>query len=440
MRVFGLSLLIILIHAPLADIAQAVDKNGLISLQSCIEIAIERNLGLIQASLRKKAATSQAKVAFKDMLPKLSTQYSYIGMRDAQTITIFDQSARISSHDSYAWDLALIQPIFQGGVLWNRYKVAKLNVDFSEKQVEQVKNDLIRQVKKAYYNKLKTNKLREEAQAAAKRLESHLKDAQGFYQVGLIAKNDVLQSKVELAQAKQDLIAATHEVELARARLNLLLRQDLGTELHLDENLLQFTPYEEDLNKLQAKADTLRPEIQAGLLSVDKFRNELKVVESGYWPKVDLTVAYEKRGNTPDMSNNPYGDCDNARLMVTASWELWAWGQTRDQVTAASYNVLNAEAALQDVRDSVAFEVNEAWLRLKEAEAYIKVVLASLDHARENFRLNTDRYKEQIATSTDVLDAQALLTEAKTRYFRAIAVHLTAKARLEYAVGHNNLF
>ncbi len=405
-----------------------------LSLSKCVEIALAKNLKLIEAELKKKATGLQANASLKDMLPRLSTSYSYLGSRDASTITIYDNPVRISSHDNYDWQIILTQPIFQGGRLLNSYKIASINYDISKMQLAKVKNDLVLQVKEAYYSILQAQKITEENQAAVKRLKAHLMDAEGFYEVGLIAKNDLLQSQLELAQARQNLISARHDLELAKAGLNRLLRQNLDTPVVL-AGKLEETDTLPDLHQIEIKALSLRPEIRAGKLAVAEAEKRLKVAKSGYWPQVDLTATYEKRGITPDVSDYPFGDHDMAQILLNVTWELWAWGQTRDQVQAADYLLQSSLRALDEVKDSVALEVKTAWLKFKEAKANIDVAKAALAHAQENFRLNTQRYKEQLATSTDVLDAQALLTRARTNYYNAMAQELIAKARLNHAAG-----
>ncbi len=408
-----------------------------LDLEKCIEIALEKNLALLQAGLGVNSTQALARATLKEMLPTVSTQYSYTGRRDANSITIFGRSTRISSHDNYSWNVILAQPIFKGGALWNRFKVAKLDVNLTEKELERVESDIIRLVKETYYTLLKAEKIEEEMAASVKRLESHLRVAKGFYDVGLIAKNELLQSEVELAEARQNLISARHNVAISKAKLNKILRRNLEEDVRLAGKLI-YEPYKADLATLQEKAQRMRPEIQAGLLAVKKSRRELETVRANFFPQIDLVANYEKRGITPDVSDNPFGDHDMAQLSLQASWELWAWGKTRDRVKAAATDVARARLALQEVRDNVAIEVKEAWLRLIEAREVIKVAKRGVDQAEENFRLNTERYREHLATSTDVLDAEALLTKARTRYFNAIADHLIAKARLMYAVGEKN--
>ncbi len=418
---------------PAAGLASSQEPPAL-TLEECIKEALSANLKLVQARMEKRARGLEARAYFKDLLPKLSTRYSYTGRRDADTVTIFGRTVNLSSHDAYDWSLVLTQPVFQGGALWNRYRAARIDYDMSEEQLRQVTNDMVRRVKRAYYSVLQAAEIEKERAAAVRRLEAHLEDARGFYEVGLITKNDLLQSEVELAQARQDLVSAAHRNELAKARLNLLLRRDLERPVRLDGKLEEPPPLS-DFAGLREKAMRSRPEIQAGTLAIKKAQRELEIAKASFLPRVDLTATYEKRGITPDVSDNPYGDNDMASVVMSATWELWAWGQTRARVAAAASRLAAARAALNEVKDSVALEVKEALLRFREARRNVSVARSALEQAEENFRLNTQRYREQVATSTDVLDAQALLTKARTNYYNALAQEIMAKADLDYATG-----
>ncbi|MCD6298013.1 MAG: TolC family protein, partial [Deltaproteobacteria bacterium] len=59
----------------------------------------------------------------------------------------------------------------------------------------------------------------------------------------------------------------------------------------------------------------------------------------------------------------------------------------------------------------------------------------AVEQAEENLRVSEERYKAQVTTSTEVLDAQTLLTEGRMNYYRALYDHNLAKARLRRAIG-----
>jgi outer membrane protein TolC len=97
--------------------------------------------------------------------------------------------------------------------------------------------------------------------------------------------------------------------------------------------------------------------------------------------------------------------------------------------------VTQAEKAKEQLIDTITFEVKQAYLNLLQAETNIGTAEKSIEQAEENLRMNEERYKYQVATQTDVLDAVVLLAQAQVNYYGALSDFNVAKARLERAMG-----
>ena len=99
--------------------------------------------------------------------------------------------------------------------------------------------------------------------------------------------------------------------------------------------------------------------------------------------------------------------------MAVANWNFWEWGKTKNRVDAGISRENQAADILTNIRDQITLEVKNAFLLLHEAEKQVQVAKKAIEQAEENFRINTERYREQVGTSTDVIDAQTLLTKAR---------------------------
>jgi outer membrane protein TolC len=73
------------------------------------------------------------------------------------------------------------------------------------------------------------------------------------------------------------------------------------------------------------------------------------------------------------------------------------------------------------------------------AEKNVGVSEKSIEQAEENLRMNEERYKYQVATATDVLDAVVLLAQARVNYVSALTDFNIAKAALDRAMGRMSL-
>ena len=91
--------------------------------------------------------------------------------------------------------------------------------------------------------------------------------------------------------------------------------------------------------------------------------------------------------------------------------------------------------AAKELNDQITLEIKNAYLILQETESQIVVWQKVIEQAEENFRISEERYKERVATSTEVLDAQTLLTRAKSEYANALGDYNINYARLQRAMG-----
>jgi len=94
-----------------------------------------------------------------------------------------------------------------------------------------------------------------------------------------------------------------------------------------------------------------------------------------------------------------------------------------------------AADGLSYLRDQIVLEVKNAFLLVQEANRQVRVSQAAITQAEENFRINKERYQEQVGTATEVLDAQTLLTKARADHFNALGDVSIHRARLERAMG-----
>lgn len=410
------------------------EQEAPLTVQECVDLALQRNPVLKSAREEINANKQIERAAFKDFLPKFEATYNYTYNKNVPTIVFGGTEIPIGAQDQYDAFIGIRQPIFAGGSIYYNYQLAKLGVDTSKIDYSRRKMDLILDVKITYYNILRTEQNRREAEESVNRLTAHLNDAKDFFAVGLIAKNDVLQSEVQLAQARQDLVRAEQAQRLAVSRMNVILERELDDPLKLAEGL-EYRPFPLPFEKGLAMAYEQRPEIIAGKVAVERSEKTISLAESAYFPNISITARYKRSADDSDLNNNPYGIVENVTALTSLTWTFFEWGKTRNLVAESKSRLNQARYALIQVTDSVRLEVKQTFLDLEEAEKNIGFARIAIEQAEENYRLNQERYKVQVATSTDVLDAQGLLTRARTNYYNALAQYDMARARVERVIG-----
>jgi len=417
-----------------------------LTLEKSIEIAVENSLSVLSADQEIKAREFEERAAQADFYPKLSTSYTYTRIDsstvdDAKATTyVYTPTGFVPreispiSPDNYAWDITAAQPLFTGWRLTLARDLASLGVDIAQIQRETTVQELVLEVKKAYFGILKAEKLRTVAEQSVEQLKAQLEVSKAFFEEGIIAKNDLLQTEVQMAQARQDLIRATNGVALAKSLFNTLLRRGVNQEVEI-QDILDYTPVRLSLDEAFEKAKLDRPEIQEVSLAVVSAEKNVKLSKSGYYPSVTLIGNYGRETDDWLLEASSGEDPDVWTITLQGEWTFWEWGKTKHEVAAARARLNKAGHLLNEVQDNIRLEVKDAYLSLREAEKNIQVAETAVVQAEENFRMNEERYKQQVATATDVFVAETLLTQARTNYFNALSDHNIAWARLERAMG-----
>lgn len=418
--------------------------SEVLTLEESIKIALENSLSVYSAKEEIKAKEFEELSAKADFFPKLSTSYTYTHL-DNDTVnnakyTTYPYPSfsprEVSPLDtnSYQFNITATQPLFTGWRLTISREIASLGVDTAKIQKETAIQDLVLNVKAAYFGILKAEKLEKVAKQEVEQLEANLGVSQAFYDEGIIAKNDLLQTEVQMAQARQNLIKATNGVEIAKSLFNKLLRRGLNQGVNI-KDILDYYPIKLLLDQCMEKAKQNRPEIKEVSLNVMAVEKAVDLNKSSYYPYVTLIGNYQRETNDILLDSAPGEDPDNWTIQLKGEWTFWEWRKKRHDVAAARARLAKANYILKEIKDNIQLEVKEAYLSLREAEKNIQVAKKAVVQAEENFRMNEERYKQQVATSTDVLDALTLLTQARTNYFNALSEHNIAWARLERAMG-----
>jgi len=411
---------------PAFSVAQ--EPAEILTLKQTIESAIKANLGLQVSREEIKATEATKKAQLTNFFPTLSATYQY---------TRYDEENVVYGipEDRYSFVTSFTQPIFAGFSLLRQYNIAGLGLDAAKIEERLVRQDIILEAKNTYFELLRTQKLLNIAKETVTQINSQKEVAENYYQVGMTPLNDLLQAQVELANAKQELIVAKNNMENAESDFNTLLRRPIDTPVAI-EDILDYSPFEKDLDYCRAEAEKNRLEITIADLNVEIGEKELKLARKDYYPSINLQGEYFQTGTEPDVDGGVgISDPEGWRIMAVASWNFWEWGRTSYGVDEKISRFSQAKLRKKEILDNIQIEVKKAYLRTQEAEKAIITVEKAIEQAQENFRINEERFKEQMATSTDVLDAQTLLSRTKTNYYNALYAFQLAKAGLYRAMG-----
>ena len=373
--------------------------------------------------------------AFGGSLPNFPTSSGYTRLNEDPGMTVTGLgSFTTGTRDNYTWATEVRQPLFAGGGIVANWRAGRLGAEIARSDEQAAVNDLVLDVKTAYFNVLKAQRLAEAARQAVELLQAHRNMAKDFFDVGMVPKNDVLRAEVELANGTYNLTKVENALEMTRANFNTVLRRDVNEPVVL-EDISELRPFDGSLADLRKQALEGRPEIKSYAMKTEQADRYVDAARSEFFPAISAVGHYERFGDTPGVSGSPYQDAESWYVGGMLSWNFWEWGRTKYRVDSVKSRRNQVQNALEGMKDQVTLEVKNAWLQLDEARKQVGVTKKAIEQAEENFRMSQERYREQVGTATEVLDAQTLLTRSRSDHAGALADYHIGLARLERAMG-----
>ncbi|MDR1308530.1 MAG: TolC family protein, partial [Deltaproteobacteria bacterium] len=339
----------------------------------------------------------------------------------------FDPMA--GTHDRYGWTTQISQPVFTGGRNLATYLLGQLGLSAADIKRAQAKEDLLLAVKQAFYGILASEKALAVAKTSVVNLSSHLNVARNFFDVGMVPQNQVLEAEVELAKAQQEETNRQRDLTVNKARLNILLRRQVDFPVRLKDELghPRFPLGMEDCLQVGLRDN---PEVQLGRVQVESGAKQIDVARSSLYPTVNVNYNANASGASARV-----GDSGNWNMTATASFNVWEWGNSKANVEISKVRLNQAINTLTGLEDNTRLEVTTNFQNLISADRNISVAQKAVEAAAEDLRMVTERYQEQVATNTEVLDAQTRYSSAQYEYYSALYNYNLSWASLERTMG-----
>lgn len=417
-------------------------QNQKLTLQESIELGLQnsKNLKISQSKLN----SSDAKVSEVNsmFLPQLKFMANYTRLSDNvppfEVTTPFSPlPIRISDPvlDNYNLRLSFQQPLFTGFKLLSSKKAAEYNFNAAESEYSKEMNEAAMNIHIAFWNYYRALEIRVLLGKSLTQIENHLKDTKNFLENGLVTQNDYLKLLVQYSNTKLQLIEAENNLDIARAIFNKTLGLPLesNTEITVDE--LKAHSVEYDLEDFIKEAKVNRDEIESLAFRLKAAEENITAAKSGWFPNIYLTGNYYY--SNPNIRFQPLTEQWNETWDVglTLSWDIWDWGLTSSKTTQAYELSVQTQTSLEKMNDNIEVEVYQSHLNLIKSKEKVDVSRLSLEQASENYRITSEKYNQQLATSTDLIDAEVSELQAATNLTSSLIEYKLAKVKLEKAVG-----
>lgn len=404
---------------------QEVGSKVSLNLPRTVELALTNNRSVRQSEWQYEAAKAQVGVAAAAKNPTVS--YSYSGGRGSSTNSLTGNSV-VGESASNTFSLAV--PIYTGGKVEAAIDSARYSREGYNAALEVARQSAKLTAATNYYSLIMARNKVDIAEQSVKDYDGHLTNVNQQYNVGIVAKSDVLSSETSLANARTSLVEAQNSANLAEATLNNSIGLPVNTSVATADSSLGYTPYNVTLQDAQAYAVLHRADLVQTTMAVKAYEEQVKSAKAGYMPTLSATASQAWSGDDWGGTDN-----DNWRIGAAVSWDLWDGGATSEGVKVAKANLEKAKEANYAMMDSVNLGVRQAYLNLKSAEQTIESTRTAVASGQESFRIATLRYRAGVGTNLDVLDAETALETARNNYVDALFNYNIAVATLENAMG-----
>ncbi|PRP66245.1 TolC family protein [Nonlabens agnitus] len=412
---------------PLLLCAQTDDA---ISLQDCIEMALQNNPEFTSSKLAAETSSINFKQNKNALLPSINGNYN-LGVAEGRSIDPFTNDFINEELTFSNLGVNLNATIFNGFNLVNQWKQAKLNLQASQMEVEAAKQNLILNVTLAYLQVLNSRELVKLSKNRVLSTEEQLNRLKSLFEEESGSPAAYRDLQGQFANDKAAVINSKNALDLALIDLNRLVNSNDDINQNVQEILLDDLDYKYTFEEVYVQALGNFPDLKASDLRVQATEKSIAVARSQYVPEIsffaNLNTNYSSAARLFNDSGTvveetgdfvTFNGTDVPVLRESTTFESAEIGY-RDQfennlstsyglaVRIPIFNGFNAKnnAGLEKIRNKQAqVELNQTQLDLKQA---IKTSYTTMVAARENYKL----LEEQVAAYEESLRINNVLFE-----------------------------
>ncbi len=402
-------------------------ETRVLGVEDVVALAVQENPRLTASRARASAADSGRASAGGRLLPSIFVSDEYQHWNQPFTVPFGNLTVRDLNTNTFA--AVASQPLL--GLL-RRSEDYKAGARSAEAALEgvRVNESALREALEVEYLRLfEALALRDIAKSSQAELAQQVSNTEAKVKAGTQTNADLLRVQVALSNARQQEIAAFTQSRISRARLLSSVGidpEDVSVEFREPKSLLVAAEQPVDA---KPSAPDNRPELRQAALRVEVAAHEARARGYALLPEVNLDAGYTR------MDGQAFAPKNSLFVGLKAEWAVWDWGANWNAEHAASSQHVAAKADLESERRQIQVEVTARKAELESAASAVQLAAQAVSSASEAYRVTDALVRAGDGTTTDLLHAQAALTEARLSFTRARYERAIAHVALERARG-----
>ena len=391
-------------------------EDAWISLQN-------KNSGLEASKNDMKAAKLKRNSAKSMYLPSISLNANYTHLDksiDIDTSSIaqlmasfsipFPSKLDLSKEDIFLADLQMMWPLYVGGKIDAAQDIYSAKLDEAEAMLEMKKDKEFLKLIKYYYGTVVAESLCKTRKEALKALQLHYENAQKLSAQGQIAKVELLNAEVKRDAAKIAYDKANDNLAVTKRALALLIHSDkvISSGLFVYDVAENFSYYEKALEEKSTTLDLFDAKSK-------QTQSLIEIKKAAFKPDVIGYADYNLyRDDSVLMESLP-----NWFAGVMLKFDIVAREDRSEELQIAKLQDAKVVALKKEALENLKILLEKSYKEMLSSLKEYRALNSSLSLAQENYRLRSLSFKEGLATSSDVVDAQLFLESIKTKRLNA---------------------
>jgi len=404
------------------------DIHSVFSLKDCVNIAIKYNPQIRAYIYNEQVYKSQIGQAWANYFPEISAGFDVSRTRNhysGKNIPSFYRS--MSYTMGYVPTVSADMLLFDFGKTKAMADYAKRVYESKQEDTKENINDIIYNIKSAYFNILFAKAQVMVYEDTVKDYEMQLSQAEAFYAIGKKARIDIVTAEYNLGKAKLNLVSAKNTLQVAHVQLSQIMGIPEYTNYELSDELT-LNEYEETFENLIKTAYDVRPELMSYKKMVDAAKMNLRAQKRNFTPNLGV---YGSFGNG---IGNQY-DLRSAQIGLQLNYSGFNIMRQKKQVDEAKAEYNKTIAEYDYAKDTIYLNVKKNYLDLKTARESIIIAKLALDEAKEQYRQVTGRYKAGVGDAIELKDGENTYLNARLDFYNAMLNYNVTAASLEKEVG-----
>lgn len=404
-----------------------VEEVNEINKDECVRLALGNNPRILAAMQDVFASNARVRQAWSRYFPQFSWQTGFTRIRQLQLSDVFRENLVFNYF--VLGQISASQMLYDFGVTQNQVTIRKLDQQAYKIMLTEIVNEVICDVKKAYYNYQYALEAQKVAVEMVERYEAFYNQAKAFYNAGIVPKVDVTIAEVNLSNAKLLLIQSDNAIEIAMARLSNTMGLPYSSKYKVSDNL-KYSPCELNLEESIEIARESRPEFKLSDVRVEEAMQNVKLMKKSYFPTITIEGQYQVGGKS-FTSNYGYNFGGYINFPTINGMLI------KNEIKEARALHEREKALSANTKNNIYYEIQQAYYTMTEKKNSIPVAFLGLKQAKENYDLSYGRYEVGVGNPVELKDAQSQYQDALLQYYNALYQYNSSRADLEKSIGRN---